>query len=68
MMTDLGVSGADVQAAEVARAVADGGNTIVIGTDGFSQIAGIAAAMKGNQKKPEADAPKPSDETEENKS
>lgn len=64
MAEDLGVGGADVQAAEVARAVAEGGNTIVIGTDGFTQIAGIAAAMQG-KKKPAAEAPKPSDGPEE---
>ena len=50
--TDLGLSGAEVQAAEVAHAVADGGNTIVMGTDGFAQLGGVVAAMIKNRPQP----------------
>lgn len=49
IVEDLGLSGAEVQAAEVARALADGGNTVIMGTDGFAQLGGIVAAMAKNK-------------------
>ncbi len=53
----IGVSGAEAQAAEVARSIGEGGNTIVVGADGFSQLAGVAAAALGKpKKKPAEDA------------
>lgn len=47
----IGVDGAEVQSAEVARAIADGGNTIVVGVDGVREIAGVAAAFTQKGKK-----------------
>ena len=45
--------GKAAQAAEVARAVADGGNTIVVGTSGITDILGLAAAAAKATKKRE---------------
>ncbi len=53
----IGVDGASAQAAEVARAVAEGGNTVVLGADGFSQLAGLAAAALGKPTKPAPASP-----------
>lgn len=41
---ELSISGQDAQAAEVGRAVADGGNAFILGDGGVTQIAAIAAA------------------------
>lgn len=41
----LSLSGAEVQAGEIARAVAEGGNTVIIGQEGFGQLAGIFGSM-----------------------
>ncbi|MEN9920707.1 MAG: domain / Band 7 family [Candidatus Parcubacteria bacterium] len=46
----LGLTGEQVQAAEIARAIADGGNTVIIGGEGFAQLAGLFGAM--NKPKP----------------
>lgn len=45
MSEELGVSGAEVQAAEVARAMAEGGNSIIFGADGLAQAASVVGAM-----------------------
>jgi regulator of protease activity HflC (stomatin/prohibitin superfamily) len=45
--------GRAAQGAEVARAVADGGNTIVVGTSGITDIIGLAAAAAKATKKKE---------------
>lgn len=42
---DLGVTGAEVQAAEVAREIAKGGNAIIFGGDGMAQAASVVGAM-----------------------
>lgn len=42
---DLGVTGAEVQAAEVAREIAKGGNAIIFGADGLAQAASVVSAM-----------------------
>ncbi len=41
---ELEISGREAQSAEVGRAVAEGGNTFVVGSEGVTQIAAIAAA------------------------
>jgi regulator of protease activity HflC (stomatin/prohibitin superfamily) len=50
---DLGLTGAEVQAAEIARAVAENGNTVIIGQEGFGQLAGIVGAMINKKPAPE---------------
>lgn len=56
----IGVSGENMQAAEVARAMAEGGNTIIVGTDGIAQIVGLAQVLKaGAQPKPTTDSETP---------
>jgi hypothetical protein len=51
---ELDISGREAQAAEVGRAVAEGGNTIIVGPEGMGQIAAIAAAFnKGGDKQKE---------------
>ena len=47
---EIEVSGGEAQSAEVARAIGEGGNTIVVGAEGFSQLAGVAAAALGKPK------------------
>ena len=48
----IDVSGAEVQAAEVARTVGEGEGTVVIGTDGFRDLVGIGKVLaQSNQKK-----------------
>ena len=48
----INVSGAEVQAAEVARNVGEGEGTVVIGTDGFRDLVGIGKVLaQSNQKK-----------------
>lgn len=39
-----GLTAKEIQAAEVARAIAEGGNAVVVGGDGFGQLLGVAAA------------------------
>lgn len=48
---DLGITGSEVQAAEVAREIAKGGNAIIFGGDGLAQAASVVTAMvnKGNK-------------------
>jgi regulator of protease activity HflC (stomatin/prohibitin superfamily) len=48
-----GTTGAEAMAAEVARAVAEGGNTVIIGQEGFGQLAGIVGAMTKQKPAPE---------------
>lgn len=50
----LGVSGAEVQAAEVARAIAEGGNSIIFGADGLAQAASVVGAMVNKKSPPES--------------
>jgi regulator of protease activity HflC (stomatin/prohibitin superfamily) len=56
----LDVSGSEAQAAEVARSIGNSGNTVVVGTEGFGQLAGIAAATLGNKSKAQKELPEPS--------
>ncbi|MBP6924049.1 MAG: hypothetical protein KBC62_00110 [Candidatus Pacebacteria bacterium] len=42
---NLGVTGAEVQAAEVAREIAKGGNAVIFGGDGMAQAASVVGAM-----------------------
>lgn len=48
-----GTSGAEAMAAEIARAVAEGGNTVVVGPEGFGQLTGIIGAMTKQKPAPE---------------
>jgi hypothetical protein len=45
----LGITGAEVQAAEVAREIAKGGNAIIFGGDGLAQAASVVSAMTRNK-------------------
>lgn len=56
----LNVTGAEAQAAEVARSIGEGGNTVVLGASGFEMLPGLAAAALGKSKKESA---KPADTT-----
>lgn len=51
LANDLEVTGSEALSSEVARTIGEGGNTVVVGTDGFKEVAGIAAAF-GRKKKP----------------
>jgi len=46
-MNATGLTAQEIQAAEVARAIGEGGNTVVVGGDGFGQLLGVAAATLG---------------------
>ena len=48
----LGVTGAEVQAAEVAREIAKGGNAIIFGADGLAQAASVVSAMVNKKPAP----------------
>jgi len=60
---EIEVSGSQVQAAEVARAIGNNGNTVVVGAEGFGQLAGIAAATLGQN---ETNKKKKTDQTSTN--
>ena len=60
---DLGLDGAAVQGAEVARAFADGGNTFIAGLDGFGQLGGIVAAVTKKNNSPDSSATPPAGQT-----
>jgi len=45
-----GLTPEQIQAAEIARAIGDGGNTIVVGTEGISQLIGAATAALKTKK------------------
>ena len=51
MIDDLGITGSEVIAAEVARSIAEGGNAVIFGADGMAQAASVVGAMvnKGNK-------------------
>lgn len=53
MMEDLGVGGREIINAEVARAIAEGGNTTIFGADGMAQIATLLGTMVNKQPAPE---------------
>ena len=55
----LEISGEKALAAEVAQSIGENGNTFIAGLDGFGQLAGIAAATLGKNKK---DKPEPTPE------
>jgi regulator of protease activity HflC (stomatin/prohibitin superfamily) len=46
-MEATGLTAQEIQAAEVAREIGKGGNTVVVGGDGFGQLLGVAAATLG---------------------
>lgn len=48
-----GLTPAEIQAAEVARGLATSGSTVVVGTEGISQLLGAAAAAAQHKKKEE---------------
>lgn len=50
---ETGLSGEQVLAGEIAGRIADGGNAVVVGADGFSQLAGVAAAALKPKPAPE---------------
>jgi len=55
----LEISGEKALAAEVAQSIGENGNTFIAGLDGFGQLAGIASATLGKNKK---DKPEPTPE------
>ncbi|OGG70927.1 hypothetical protein A3I99_00505 [Candidatus Kaiserbacteria bacterium RIFCSPLOWO2_02_FULL_45_11b] len=46
-MKATGLTAQEIQAAEVARAIGEGGNTVVVGGDGFGQLLGVVNATLG---------------------
>jgi hypothetical protein len=46
----LAITGREAQAAEVARVVGEGGNAIIVGPEGMTQVAALGAAFSANQR------------------
>jgi regulator of protease activity HflC (stomatin/prohibitin superfamily) len=53
LMDETSLSGEQVQAAEVARAIAEGGNAIIFGADGLAQAASVVSAMVNKKPAPD---------------